>query len=147
MSERKPTTDPGREAWMLLYELIQEDRDKLSRIASDLGQPSAQLNLLRHLVPEAGAPMVSLAKALRCDDSNVTVLVDKLEESGLIVRRAQPGDRRVKLVVLTDQGHALRARLLERLSEPLPFIAAMTPKDKRALRDILRRATAASTKS
>lgn len=132
--------DPGREAWLLLHELIQEDRDALTRIATELGLPSAHLNLLRHLVPGAPAPMISLAKALRCDDSNVTGLVDKLEERGMISRRGDPNDRRVKLVVLTDQGVELRGRLLERLSEPLPFIAALSNKDKSALRDILRRA-------
>ena len=135
---KKP--DPGREAWSLLHELIQEDRDALTRIAAELGLPSAHLNLLRHLAPGLAAPMISLAQALRCDDSNVTGLVDKLEERGMVSRKGDPNDRRVKLVVLTDQGVALRERLLERLSEPLPFIAALTARDKRALRDILRRA-------
>src|SRR6266700_3555905 len=139
----KKKRDPGQEAWVLLYELIQEDRDALSRIAVDLGIPSAHLNLIRHLSPVAPAPMISLAKALRCDDSNVTGLVDKLEERGLLSRRIHPSDRRVKLVVLTGEGRALRERLLQRLSEPLPFIARLTTKDKRALRDILRRAKAA----
>jgi MarR family transcriptional regulator, organic hydroperoxide resistance regulator len=84
--------------------------------------------------------MVSLARMLHCHDSNVTGLVDRLEQRGLIERRGDPKDRRVKLIALTKEGEALRSRLLERLSEPLPFIAALNAKDKTALRDILLRA-------
>jgi DNA-binding MarR family transcriptional regulator len=44
--------------------------------------------------------------------------VDRLEERGLVERHAQPGDRRVRAIVLTPEGVATRKRLLERLYEP-----------------------------
>ena len=85
--------------------------------------------------------MVALARSLHCHDSNVTGLVDRLEQRGLIERRRNPKDRRVKLIALTKVGETFRGRLLERLFEPVPFIAVMTPQDKATLRDILLRAT------
>ncbi|MBW3630045.1 MAG: MarR family transcriptional regulator, partial [Gemmatimonadetes bacterium] len=54
------------------------------------------------------APMRSLAGQLRCDASNVTGLADRLEVRGLVTRVGQQGDRRVKLLALTDAGRALR---------------------------------------
>jgi DNA-binding MarR family transcriptional regulator len=87
--------------------------------------------------------MVALARSLHCHDSNVTGLVDRLEQRGLIERQGNPKDRRVKLIALTKEGEAFRNRLLERLFEPLPFIAVLAHQDKTALRDILRRATQA----
>ena len=45
--------------------------------------------------------MSELANALFCDNSNVTGIVDRLEERGLVRREAAEGDRRVKLLVLT----------------------------------------------
>jgi DNA-binding MarR family transcriptional regulator len=45
--------------------------------------------------------MVSLARSLHCHDSNVTGLVDRLEQRGLIERQSNPNDRRVKLIALT----------------------------------------------
>jgi DNA-binding MarR family transcriptional regulator len=87
--------------------------------------------------------MVSLARSLHCHDSNVTGLVDRLEQRGLIERQSNPKDRRVKLIALTKAGETFRGRLLERLFEPLPFIAVLTPQDKMILRDILLRATQA----
>jgi DNA-binding MarR family transcriptional regulator len=84
--------------------------------------------------------MVSLARSLHCHDSNVTGMVDRLEQRGLIERRSNPKDRRVKLIALTEDGESLRRRLLERLSDPLPFIAVLSEKDKTLLRDVLMRA-------
>jgi Mn-dependent DtxR family transcriptional regulator len=48
--------------------------------------------------------MVSLARSLHCHDSNVTGLVDRLEQRGLIERQSNPNDRRVKLIALTKAG-------------------------------------------
>ena len=87
--------------------------------------------------------MVSLARSLHCHDSNVTGLVDRVEQRGLIERQSDPSDRRVKLIALTKAGETLRSRLLERIFEPVPFIAVLTPQDKLTLRDILLRATQA----
>ena len=87
--------------------------------------------------------MVALARSLHCHDSNVTGLVDRLEHRGLIERQSNPRDRRVKLIALTRAGEAFRDRLLERLFEPLPFVAVLTLQDKMTLRDILLRATLA----
>jgi DNA-binding MarR family transcriptional regulator len=49
-------------------------------------------------------------------------------------------DRRVKLLVLTDEGERLRAEITRRMAEPPPAIAALSDQDQRALRDVLRRA-------
>ncbi len=85
--------------------------------------------------------MVSLARVLHCHDSNVTGLIDRLERRGLLERRGDPKDRRVKLIALTKDGEKFRDRLLDRLFDPLPFIDALTLSDKTTLRDILRRAS------
>ena len=66
-----------------------------------------------------------------------------MEARGLIERRDSPSDRRVKLIALTGDGTEARARVLDRLYEPPAAIAALSPADQRALRDILRRATPA----
>src|SRR6187431_3214207 len=43
-------------------------------------------------------PMGELAQHMHCDNSNITGIVDRLTERGLVERRAAPGDRRAKLV-------------------------------------------------
>jgi MarR family transcriptional regulator, organic hydroperoxide resistance regulator len=84
--------------------------------------------------------MNALADRLFCDASNVTGIADRLENRGLIERRAAEGDRRVKALVLTAEGVALRNRAYEIMTEPPAPIAALPLSDQRALRDILERA-------
>jgi DNA-binding MarR family transcriptional regulator len=141
--QRIAKADPGREAWTLLLRLLRDDQGALLGVWAEFDLTSAQGDLLCSLEPGEPAPMVSLARSLHCHDSNVTGLVDRLEQRGLIERQGNPKDRRVKLIALTSEGEAFRNRLLERLFEPLPFITVLTHQDKTALRDILRRATQA----
>jgi DNA-binding MarR family transcriptional regulator len=84
--------------------------------------------------------MSDLADALFCDNSNVTGIVDRLEERGLVRREAAEGDRRVKLLVLTEEGEWMRKQITKRMAEPPPPIASLSDRDQRALRDILKRA-------
>jgi DNA-binding MarR family transcriptional regulator len=84
--------------------------------------------------------MGELAKALSCDNSNVTWITDRLEERGLLTRSPAPHDRRVRLLVLTKKGRALREEISERLAEPPPEIAELSRDDQRVLLDVLRRA-------
>jgi len=132
--------DHGREAWILLLNLLRADQGPLLEIWAEFELSSAQGELLCSLEPEGTAAMVSIARTLHCHDSNVTGLVDRLEQRGLIERRSDPKDRRVKLIALTKEGESLQCRLLERLYDPLPFIASLSAKDKITLRDILARA-------
>jgi DNA-binding MarR family transcriptional regulator len=60
-----------------------------------------------------GRTMRSLAEEWRCDASNATWIVDRLEGAGLAERRNKPNDRRVKLVVLTPKGAKTKAELHE----------------------------------
>ena len=84
--------------------------------------------------------MGELAGRLACDSSNVTGITDRLEQRGLVERRGADYDRRVKLLVLTDDGRAIRGAIMERMSEPPELIKRLPAADQRALRDILKRA-------
>jgi len=90
--------------------------------------------------------MNGLAEALVCHASNVTGLVDKLEMRGLIERRSDESDRRVKMIALTRKGADVRARLVARLSEPPSFIQALSEGNKTKLLGILEDAAAQATK-
>ena len=46
----------------------------------------------------------------------------------------------MKLIAVTQAGADVRAKLHERLSQPPPSVAALPERDKKALRDILRKA-------
>jgi DNA-binding MarR family transcriptional regulator len=134
------SADAGREAWMLLIQLLRAERGKFMSAGADLDLTPTQAQLLLRLEPEHPVPMNELANMLFCDASNITGLVDKLESRRLIERRTDAKDRRVKMIGVTQAGAGLRGKLKERLSQPPPSIASLPEKDKKALGIILRKA-------
>lgn len=68
------------------------------------------LNILRD--HEDGLSQTDLSEALLTHRSNVTGLVDRLEERALVKRQSVPEDRRAYRVVLTDAGRKLLQEIL-----------------------------------
>ena len=130
------------EAWTLLYDLVMTERMRLPQIAAEFDVSPAQVHALRVLEPGAEVPMGRLARALGCDASNVTGIVDRLERRGLVERRARQQDRRVRVLVITGRGARLRERIMVRIAEPPAPIARLSEDDRKALCAILRRAAA-----
>lgn len=82
------------------------------QIMKRFGLTTTQYWALVHLEDPEGRSLSELAALLICDKSNVTSLVDKLEEVGLAERkRGKAGDRRYTRVVLTEAGQELRRRV------------------------------------
>lgn len=85
-------------------------------------------------------PMSELASRLGCDSSNVTGLVDRLEAGKLVARQPSFDDRRVKHVVLTEAGQAMRQRMLDQVGQAPDGFDRLSADEQRHLRDLLRRA-------
>ncbi|HSD24037.1 MAG TPA: MarR family transcriptional regulator [Solirubrobacterales bacterium] len=132
-------TDPGSEAWSLMHWLMVSNKRRLVNTGGEFDLAPQQMIALR-MLGSGPRKMSELAQALFCDNSNVTGIVDRLEERGLVRREAAEGDRRVKLLVLTEEGEFMRSEITKRMAEPPPAIASLSEKDQRALRDILQRA-------
>jgi DNA-binding MarR family transcriptional regulator len=73
----------------------------------------SQFNVLNLLCEEpAGCSQTELSRRLIMHRSNVTGLVDRLEKRGLVVRRANPADRRAWFVLLAPPGRRLLNEIL-----------------------------------
>jgi DNA-binding MarR family transcriptional regulator len=84
-----------------------------------------------------GRTMRSLSDEWGCDASNATWIIDRLEKRGLAERKAMPGDKRVKLVVLTGTGLRTRQRLLEGMYDPPPELLGLPRASLEVLRSAL----------
>ena len=91
------------------------------------------------LDPEQPRPMGVMADMMHCDASQVTWLVDRLEERGFVERRSLPTDRRVKTIALTPAGVAFRAELMEHMFEPPPELMEVDAATLESLREALER--------
>jgi len=79
------------------------------------GLTEVQINvmmLLGHQVSRGkGLSQAQLSDMMLVNRANITGLVDRMEKAGLVVRTADPGDRRANIVKLTARGR----RLLDRV--------------------------------
>lgn len=135
------STVPASEAWRLLHRLWLAHKPKMVAVASEFDLWPPQILALQALEPGKPMPMSALAGTLGCDNSNVTGIVDRLEDRGLVERRSADHDRRLKLVHVTQAGIDLRERLVARMYGEVPEpIARLSEDDQRTLMEILRRA-------
>jgi DNA-binding MarR family transcriptional regulator len=135
-----PREATAREAWRLLVGLVYPPR--FLEIARKLGLTPPGLGAVRLL--DRPRTMGEIADFLHCDPSNVTGIVDGLEERGLAERRPADHDRRVKLIALTAEGRRMRTRLVREIERPPEWLEELSAADQRALRDLLRRAAEAA---
>ncbi|MER5764050.1 MarR family transcriptional regulator [Streptomyces sp. NPDC002082] len=137
------TTPPERQAIAerqlcgLVDGLAHRIAEHVRERAATLGLTASQATALR----EMSGPMTmrDLAERMSCEPSNATFVVDKLEKQHLIERHPHPTDRRAKQLVLTPEGAALRARLLDLLSVDSP-VSGLGPEEQGMLRSLLERA-------
>ena len=138
----------AEQAWALLlqigFDLVSAH---FATTVAELDLAPAQARALHELDLDRPISMRELAERLKSDPSNLTGLIDRLEARGLVERRPDPTDRRIKGLALTPAGARLRERLLARLYSAPPSVAALSEHDQRVLRDVLQRVVSVSTRS
>jgi DNA-binding MarR family transcriptional regulator len=104
--------------WRALYEAFLRQHEARMHAVAALGTTPGELKALLHLLPGGSATTGELAREWNNDPSTTTWLVDRLEARGLVERRPDPRDRRVKRVVLTEQGLRARQQVTDELYRP-----------------------------
>ncbi|RZB16407.1 MarR family transcriptional regulator [Streptomyces sp. F001] len=120
--------------------------EEYEEAAGEHALTGAQAKLLSLLSLEP-LPMRKLAHKLKCEPSNVTGIVDRLEARGLVERRPDPADRRVKLAVATDEGRRVARSLRESLRFAREPLAGLSEEERLTLRDLLRRMLGAGSRN
>jgi MarR family transcriptional regulator, lower aerobic nicotinate degradation pathway regulator len=73
--------------------------------AGELGITPVQYAALQSVCNQPGVDQRSLARSIALDTSTTGGVVDRLEARGWLERQADPQDRRVRQLVLTEAGH------------------------------------------
>ncbi|MFF6874370.1 MarR family winged helix-turn-helix transcriptional regulator [Streptomyces sp. NPDC012474] len=122
----------------LIGEVVVRFHEDYESAAADHALTGAQARLLSLLCLEP-LPMRKLARQLKCEPSNVTGIVDRLEARGLVERQPDPTDRRVKVAAATAEGRRVARSLRESLRFAREPLAGLSEAERVALRDTLRR--------
>ena len=138
----------GGEPVPSVEELVTALLGTMNKLLAHFFERSAEFDLSPQLAKAFQAlkeplSMGELAEHLYCDASNVTGIVDRLEGRGLVERKPDPNDRRVKRLVLTPQGRTLwqahHDRIFDEAPGDLPCFPALSGEDRCLLLDLLHR--------
>ena len=132
------------ETWHQLMGFVLEQRFRWAEVAGELGITQAGLRALLAIDPNQPQSMRELARALNCDPSYITAMIDDLERAGLATRQASPADRRVKTVGLTRRGAAALRTARDGLLSPPPQLAQLTRTEQQQLARLLQQGLNAS---
>jgi DNA-binding MarR family transcriptional regulator len=101
---------------------------------------AVQAKVLLLLQPDGAMTMRAIAGQLQYDASNLTGVVDRLEEMGAVRRQPHPSDRRAKGVVLTADGQRMRRAFWDRLVSNTGPLGRLNDRELVSLRRLLRSA-------
>ncbi|WP_167854970.1 MarR family winged helix-turn-helix transcriptional regulator [Mangrovimicrobium sediminis] len=108
--------------WKIRLGFVIHDCARLRRIVIDqyfapLNVTRSQAWVLAHLSPDDGLPQSALAEQMGLGKVALGGLVDRVEANGMVERRPDPKDRRVKRVYLTDEGRKVVTEMRKRTLE------------------------------
>jgi DNA-binding MarR family transcriptional regulator len=129
----------ARRVWQLMFDFLMRTAPLRTEVLGRFGLTPNESRALGSLTQDEGRTMRSLADEWRCDASNATWIVDRLEQAGLAVRRDQPNDRRVKLVLLTAKGARMKSDVMAAFYAPPPELLTLDAAELTALERLLER--------
>lgn len=103
--------------YLALLEFLMNAKQRIVAIGAEFGLTSIQAITLLLIDKQHPRPMKSFCTLYHCDASNITGIVDGLEQKGLVSRQNDPNDRRIKIIHLEPKGQALQKTILERLDD------------------------------
>lgn len=91
----------------ILWNTLNEDLEKTLAKVNLNNSKFNILMIIRFVGGEDGIQQNEISKQLLVTASNITKLLDKLEAEELITRNNKSGDRRVKIIKITEKGSGL----------------------------------------
>ncbi|MDK2866814.1 MAG: MarR family transcriptional regulator, organic hydroperoxide resistance regulator [Clostridiales bacterium] len=105
---------------------------------ADLGITAIQGMILSFLYEADGITAVELGTKAVLDSSTMTGIIDRLESSGLIERRANPKDRRSILIYLTPSGTTVAEVVRKRMEAAnTAFLSVLDSHEIEALKQLI----------
>jgi MarR family transcriptional regulator, organic hydroperoxide resistance regulator len=121
----------------LWFEMQARLEAHFTELAAKYQLTAIQAKVLLLLQPEGAMTMRAIAGQLEYDASNLTGVVDRLEEIGVVRRQPHPNDRRAKGVVLTAEGQRMRRAFWDRLISNTGPMGRLNDRELVSLRRLL----------
>jgi MarR family 2-MHQ and catechol resistance regulon transcriptional repressor len=108
MTRRASTTTPdGARTYLVLWRAARAMEARATASIEGTGLCASDFGVLEALLHKGALPVNVLGRKLLLTSGSATTAVDRLEARGLVARRPDPADGRVRLVELTAAGRRL----------------------------------------
>jgi len=101
----------GVHVWLVLWKAARAVEDFAENSIAHSEMCGSDFAVLEALLHKGPLPVNEIGKKILLTSGSITVAVDRLEEKGLVERRAHGTDRRTKVVHLTPAGKRLITRV------------------------------------
>ena len=99
----------GVHVWLILMKAFQALMPHAQESIARTGLGDSDFRVLEALLHKGPLPVNTIGPKVWLTPGSISIAVDRLVRKGLVVRKEQPGDRRVRRVELTPKGRALIA--------------------------------------
>jgi MarR family 2-MHQ and catechol resistance regulon transcriptional repressor len=122
----------GVHVWLVLWKAAQAVESYAKGSIVNLELCGSDFAVLEALLHRGALPINEIGKKVLLTSGSITTAVDRLEEKGLVERRAAKDDRRAKIVHLTGDGRKLITRAFAEHVADMERLAGDLTRDERA---------------
>src|SRR5688500_14590796 len=141
-----PAAPSGVHTWLVLARAARAVEARALRSIADTGLGASDFGVLEVLLHKGALPVNAIGRKLLLTSGSITTCVDRLARRGLVARRDDPDDRRVRRVELTPDGRALIEPAFARHAADLDaLMRVLTGEERGALVALLRKLGTAAT--
>jgi MarR family transcriptional regulator, transcriptional regulator for hemolysin len=137
------TYDFERSFGYILFETARLMGKRFDQRAKLFGLTRAQCQVLARLAQKEGINQARLAELLELEPISLARCLDRMEQAGWIERRADPGDRRARLLYMTEKARPIFDQVLACAVETRQeALSCLAPAESDGLVDLLIRVRA-----
>ena len=131
----------GVHVFLVLWKAARAVGSYAQKSITDLEIGGSDFTVLEALLHKGPLPVNEIGKKVLLTSGSMTVAVDRLEQKGLVERRAHGTDRRARIVHLTKEGRELITRAYAQHAEDLEQLvsASLTAKERATLIGLLKK--------
>jgi DNA-binding MarR family transcriptional regulator len=127
-------------SYLTLFKFLMRTKRRAVELGSEYDLTGMQTIVLFLL--DQPRPMNAFKKVFNCDASNVTGIVDGLENKELVSRFEDPRDRRIKMVRLEPEGVRVRCAIMHSLTtDEFSLLNRLTSEEREVFISLLEKIT------
>lgn len=126
------TDTSGAHTWVVLWRAARAVEARAHQSIAGTGLGASDFAILETLLHKGALPVNTIGRKVLLTTGSITTAVDRLVDRGLVARKEDPEDRRVRLVQLTTKGRKLIEPAFAAHAADLDSVVSVLTRQERA---------------